>query len=230
MRKYLKILIGPAIALVIVLLLDLLWKQLNLPPEEELIPVIKNYFEHYGILVVFLASILESAFVIGIYAPGGLVIFLGVIFSIGSPTHAILTVLTVIVGFMIGFTIDYLLGKHGWYRLFLHFGLGKALDKTKARLEKYEKSTLWVGYHHPDLGSLIATTYGILRYSYRKFFTDIILPVATWCAFWGVLAYILGDAALELMGYKMLAFILLVWIIARFIEIKIVKRKEKSAV
>jgi membrane protein DedA with SNARE-associated domain len=225
MKKYLKVLIAPAIIFVVVLLLDLSWKKLNLPPEEQLIPIIKAYFDLYGIWVVFLASVVESAFVVGIYAPGGLVIFLGVIFSIGSPFHAMMVVASVIVGFIIGFSIDYLLGRYGWYKFFLHFGLGKALEKTKLKMEKFSMSTVWVGYHHPDVGSFIATTCGILQYSYLKFLKLTILPVTAWCAFWGVLAYVLGNKALELMGYKMLLVILGVWVIARLIETKLAEKK-----
>lgn len=228
MKKYLKILIAPALVLIAILLLDLLWKKLNLPPEEKLIPVIKSYFDSYGILVVFLASVVESAFVLGIYAPGGLVIFLGVMFSVGNPLHAILVVGSVILGFVIGFTIDYILGRYGWYKMFLHFGLDKALMKTRERVEKYGMSTAWVGYHHPDLGSLVATTYGILNYSYRRFLTLTLPPVVAWCAFWGVLAYVLGDNALQLIGYKMLLVILGVWIIARLIELKVSQKKNLS--
>jgi membrane protein DedA with SNARE-associated domain len=229
MKKYLKILIIPLSLLVFVLLLDLVWKKLNLPPEEELIPIIKTYFDAYGIWLVFAASVIESAFVLGVYAPGGLVIFLGVIFSIGSPMHAVAVVFSVILGFMIGFSFDYMLGKYGWYRFFLHFGLREALERTKVRVEKYGMSTAWLGYHHPDFGSFIATTYGILGYSYRKFFALSFPPVAAWCAFWGVLTYVLGDAALKLMSYKMLLVILGVWIIARIIEVRIAERKAARA-
>ena len=230
MKKYLKILITPAILLVIVLVLDLTWKQLNLPPEEELIPIIKTYFDLYGIWLVFTAAILESAFVIGVYAPGGLVIFLGVIFSIGSPLRAILVVSSVIVGFVIGFTFDYLLGKYGWYKALLHFGFGKGIEAAKTRIEKFGMSTAWLGYHHPDFGSFIATAYGILGYNYRRFITTSLPPIAAWCAFWGILAYVLGEQALKLLGYRMLLVILGVWIVARFIEVKLAERKELKGI
>ncbi len=228
MKKYLKILVIPFALLVFVLLLDLMWKKLNLPPEEELIPIIRSYFDIYGIWLVFLAAVIESALVLGVYAPGGLVIFLGVIFSIGSPVRAVMVVASVILGFMIGFSFDYILGKYGWYRFFMHFGMGKTIERTKVRVEKYGFSTAWIGYHHPDFGSFIATTCGILGYSYRRFLLLTFPPVAVWCVFWGVLAYVLGDEALKLMGYKTLVVILLVWIVARIVEVRLAERKAKK--
>ncbi len=225
MSKYGKLLIGPLCILGLILLIDFSWTLLNLPSEKELIPIIKTYFDSYGILIVFLAAIFESAFVLGVYAPGGLVIFLGVIFSIGNPWKAVFVVASVITGFLIGFTIDFYLGRYGWYKFLIHFGLQKTLDSTKEKIEKYGQSTAWVAYHHPDLGSLVATSYGILQFSYKKFMTISVLPVTLWCIFWGTLAYFLGEKALQIMGYKTLFIILGVWIIARIIEVKILEKK-----
>lgn len=225
MKEYLKILTAPILIALFVFVLGIFWKMLNLPPQEELIPIINNYFDKYGILLVFISAIIESGFVLGVYLPGGLVIFLGVIFSIGEPLQAILIVIAVIIGFMIGFSIDFFLGKYGWYKIFLHFGFEKALIKTRERLEKYNLSTVWFGYHHPDVGSLVSTTHGIMQYSFKKFILITLPPVIAWSIFWGTLAYILGNKVLGFIGYKTLLVILGVWIIARIVELKLEKTK-----
>jgi membrane protein DedA with SNARE-associated domain len=106
-------------------------------------------------------------------------------------------------------------------------GFAKSLEKTKDRIQKYGLSIPWVGYHDPNLGSLVATAYGILGFTYKRFFTLTILPVICWCSLWGILAYILGMNALKLMGYEALIVIICIWIIARFIEIKIEERRSK---
>lgn len=227
MKKYLKILIAPLCILALIILTGLMWKLFNFPSQKELIPIIKNYFDTYGIWLVLIAAIVESGFVLGIYAPGGLVIFLGVIFSIGDPLRAIFVVATVILGFIIGFTVDFFLGRYGWYKFLIHFGLEKALLKVKERVEKYNISTAWLGYHHPDVGSLIATTYGILQYSYKKFLLITLPAVIAWSALWGFIAYIFGDKVLTMMGYKMLFIILGVWIVVRIVEVRMKERRIK---
>lgn len=224
--KYLKLLLAPLCILLFFVAVGFLWKLFNFPSEEQLIPIIKSYFDTYGILLVFIASILESAFVLGVYAPGGLVIFLGVIFSAGDPYRAGIIVLSVILGFLVGFTFDFYVGKFGWYRFLSHFGFGKTLEKTKQRIQKYGLSIPWLLYHNPDTGSFVATAYGILKFSYKKFLSISIFPIIFWCIFWGVLAYVLGMDALKIMGYKTLVVILLVWIIARIIETKIGEMKD----
>jgi membrane protein DedA with SNARE-associated domain len=226
MKKYISILKGPLIILALVTFISLGWNIFDLPPEGELIPMIKNVFDVYRVPIVFVSAIIESAFVVGLYAPGGLVIFLGVIFSVGDPLRALLVVMSVIIGFMIGFTIDFYLGRYGWYTLFTHFGLRGAIQKTKERIANYGLSVPWVGYHHPDLGSLIATCYGILQYTYKRFVLLSFAPVAAWCIFWGTLAYILGEHALEIMSYKSLLIVLGIWILIRIIEIRMSERKK----
>lgn len=224
MKKYLKIIIAPVVIISFLFLLDFIFKLFNLPSGKDLIPIIKVNFELYGIWLVFISAILESAFVIGVYAPGSLVIFLGVIFSIGNPVQASMVVLSVAVGFLIGFSIDFFLGKYGWYKFLLHFGFEKMILKTKEKIEKYGISTAWIAYHHPDFGSFVATTYGILQYSYRKFIFITLPPVVVWCTFWGIISYTLGDQVLKLIGYKILLIIFVVWVIVRIIETKISER------
>jgi membrane protein DedA with SNARE-associated domain len=225
MKKYLNTVKIPLIVLSCFLLIGLTWKLFNFPSQQELIPIIKFYFDTYGIILVFIAAILESAFIIGMYAPGGTIIFLGVILSGGNPYQAILVVLSVIAGFLIGFTIDFYIGKFGWYRLFLRFGFESALEKTKAKIQKYGLSVPWIGYHNPDLGSFLATSYGILRFSYKRFLLITVFPVIAWCIFWGVIAYLLGMEAFKVIGYKMLFVIIGIWIIARIVEVKLNERK-----
>lgn len=216
--KYLKLLVLPFCVLFAFLIIGSLWKLLNLPPQEELIPIIRTFFDTYGIALVFLSAVLESAFVVGFYAPGGLVIFLGVIFSAGNPVHAALVVLSVIAGFIVGFTIDFFIGRFGWYKIFLHLGFRNALEQAKRKVSTYQISTPWIAYHNPDIGSFVATAYGILGFSYREFLAKSILPIAAWCIFWGIIASWLGMYALQIMGYKTLVVIVAVWSIARIIE------------
>lgn len=217
-KKYLRLAVAPLSVLALFSLIGLAWKILNLPSESEMVSVIRSYFDTYGILLVFVSSIVESAFIVGVYAPGGLVIFLGVILSGGDPLRALMTVASVVLGFLIGFSLDFYIGRIGWYRFLLHFGFGRVLETTKVRMRKYGLSVPWLGYHNPDTGSVVATAYGILGLSYRDFLKKSVAPIVAWCAFWGLIAYFLGMSALEIMGYKALVVIVGVWIAARIIE------------
>ena len=228
MQKYFNLIKGPIILLFIFLVIGFSWKFLGFPSDKELMPVIKTYFDQYGIILVFISAIIESGFLFGIYAPGGLIIFLGVIFSVGDPVKAALVVTSVIVGFIVGYTIDFLLGKHGWYKILSKYGLNKSIEKTKERIQKYGLSTAWIAYHEPNLGSFVATAYGILGYTYKKFILITIPAVIFWCVFWGSIAYNLGEKALEILVYKAILVVVGIWIIIRIIEMKLEENKQKS--
>ena len=223
-NKYIKALIIPFVLLCFILSVGLLWNVLGLPDKDAFILIIKKYFETYGVWLVLLAAIAESALVLGAYAPGSMVIFLGVILSVGNPPLAVAVVTATAFGFMIGFSFDYMLGRYGWYKLFMHLGFEKSLIKTKNRLEKYKYSMPWIGYSNPDLGSLVATSYGILGFTYFKFIKVSLLPNIIWCMFWGIAVYMLGDNALSVMGYKAALIFIAVLAIARVVEVKYIEK------
>ena len=81
----------------------------------------------YGVWLVLVAAIAESALVVGAYAPGSMVIFLGVILSVGNIPLTVAVVTVTAIGFMVGFSLDYMLGRYGWYKLFMHLGFEKSL-------------------------------------------------------------------------------------------------------
>ena len=221
MKKYLEILIAPIVYLLFALCISYTWQLFNFPAPTAFLPVMKEYFDRYGILIVFTASLIESAFVVGSWVPGSIVIFMGVVFSTGNPSQAIAIVLSVILGFIIGFTVDFYIGRYGWYKLILHFGFAKGIENTKQRIQKYGMSIPWVAYHSPDLGSFVATSYGILGYTYKKFLALSVPPIFFWCTFWGTVTYLLGEKALSVLGWNALIIILAVWIVARIVEVRL---------
>lgn len=180
--------------------LMLLWKLLKLLPEAQLIEVVRGYFSHYGLITVFVAALIESMLLIGVYLPGGLVIFLGVILSAGNPRQAIFSVLMTIAGFAIGYTVNYFLGKYGWYKLLVKFGLSSSLETAKVQFEKHGYVAVFMSYWQPNLGACISTAAGILKAPFRRFVIVSIIATILWSVFWGALAYFLGVKVLDYLG------------------------------
>lgn len=192
----------------------LLWNLFNLPSEDELISLARNYFQHYGVVTVFFAAIIEGALFAGWYAPGGLVIFLGVIFS-RSPQQAVASVVATILGFTIAYTLNFFIGKYGWYKALFRLGVRKPLEKANTSFEKYGFRAIYLSYWEPNLASLISTTAGIAKVSFRKFFIASGVATVFWGIFWGSITYIFGQKILNYLGLVFLAAMLgwIVWII-----------------
>ncbi|HRH25243.1 MAG TPA: VTT domain-containing protein [Candidatus Paceibacterota bacterium] len=197
MLKKLKL---PILIILIFIAIIGLWKVLGLPSEEVLIEKTREYFFKYGLITVFIASILESMLLVGWYLPGGLIIFLGVILSAGNPVLATLSVLCTILGFSIGYTFNYFLGYYGWHKLFIKFGLAGSLEKAKENFQKYGFKAIYASYWQPNLGALISTSAGTLRAPKNKFIFVSTTATIVWSAFWGLCAYFIGEKILSYLG------------------------------
>ncbi len=205
----------PILIITIFTILILLWNLFDLPSEEVLIGMIKSYFSKYGVVTVLLASIIEGMLLVGWYLPGGLVIFLGVILSAGDPYRAALSVVATIVGFSIAYTFNYFLGKHGWYKVLIVFGLKGSLEKAEIQFSKHGYKTMFLSYWQPNLAALISTGAGILKAPFEKFFFYSTIATVLWSSFWGIIAYILGQKVLSYLGIVFFGIMIgwILWII-----------------
>jgi membrane-associated protein len=217
MRYYLKLLSLPLLFLVLYSSLFIVWKIFNLPPAEELARVVKNWFDVYGLPVVFLSSILEGVLVFGSYFPGVFVIFIGVILA-ESVGEAIVVVITVSIGLLIAHIFNYALGRYGWYKLLVKFGMKSAVEKAQERLSKRGPIAIFLSYWLPSIGALTDTAAGIIHLPFRVFVTYSIISVLFWDTIVGVVVYILGDRALAIAspgatGSVVVYSIIAIWIV-----------------
>lgn len=176
----------------------LILKLFNLPDEEKIIKMVTDFINQYGLIVVFISAVLEGLLLIGNYFPGGAVIFLGVISASGNIPRAIIVVLVVCLSFFIAYTINYFLGKYGWYKLFVKFGLQSTLDSMSQKLSKHVFSAILSSYWLPNLAAVCATTAGIMRVPLRRFIIQSTIGLVAWNFFWGIFVYITGDALLKM--------------------------------
>jgi membrane protein DedA with SNARE-associated domain len=125
-------------------------------------------------------------------------------------------ILCAVVGLVMGYSVNYFLGKHGFYHLLHRMGLGKGLSVAEHNLVRHYKKTLFISYIHPGSGALISTAAGVLKISFRKFLLFTILSQTFWAILWGSLAYMIGLPLVELFlnyfGYTAVLLIV-IWII-----------------
>lgn len=211
-KEVLKLLTIPLILLGIYLSMYVVWKLLNLPTDDQMLVIVREWFSKYGLWIVFISALIEGFLLLGQYFPGGFIIFLGVISAGKNIPRAIEVVSVVSVAFFIAYTLNYLVGKYGWYKLLIKFGLKKSLDNSQEKLVKQGLNTIFFSYWEPNLASLTATAAGILQVSLKKFSLYSAIGIIIWNIFWGTLVYILGESALKIAGLKYVLIIFGVWI------------------
>lgn len=214
----------PFLALAIFSSLFIIWRLLSLPSQDQMIIVIHNYFDLYGLPVIFISAVIEGLLLAGWYYPGSVVIFLGVLFAGHNIFEVIITVLVVTLGLLVAYVINYSLGRYGWYKLLVKFGLQDSLERAQENIERRGVRAIFASYWQPNFASLAATAAGILKMPFGKFLIFSIIATCLWDTFCGTIVYFFGEQVLSFIGIWFILFFFTAWIIY---EIVIWKRYAK---
>ncbi len=210
-KDVLALLILPIIVVGTYLVIYIIWQMFNLPTNEAAANLVMEKFSQYGLWLVFVGALIEGFFILGQYFPGGAIIFLGVI-SAGKDIPRVAAVVGVVfLAFAISYTLNYFLGKYGWYKLLLKFGWGSSLATAQKKLIKQDTAAIFFSYWDPNLASLTATAAGILRIPLKRFEIISLIYIAFWNIFWGIFVYQLGQNAFKIMGLKYVLTIFVIW-------------------
>jgi membrane protein DedA with SNARE-associated domain len=187
-------------------------------------------FGRHGYRLVFVAALLEGFLIIGNWFPGGVVIFLGVVSAGQDIRRVVIVVSLVCVAFFVSYFLNYLMGKYGWYKVFVGLKLKKSLDRARKRLEKHAFDAIILSYWEPNIASVTATAAGVLFLPLKKFLPYSLFEIVMWNTVWGVTVHLLGERALKLTGKKYIVGALLIWcLIIITKELLGPKRPETSA-
>lgn len=209
--------IGIALLLIFYLTF-LLFVRERIPDAETLLSLISELYKNYGYYIIFFGALFEATFIISLYLPGATVVLLGAALSRTGAIQFPIALSLAILGFVMGYTINYVLGKYGWYRLLGRLGLKKGIEIAKTSLENNESKTILLGYFHPSSASFITTAAGVLRIPFKKFFLLSFLSQVFWSLLWGSLAYIFGLVLVEFfMKYFgfVVAGVVVVWFLSK---------------
>ena len=220
-----RLLVVPLTIICSYLLLALFEHILNFSSRDMFLGFLMRQFDRHGYWLVFVAALIEGFFIIGNWFPGGVVIFLGVISAGNDIKRVIIVVSLVCLAFFISYYLNYLVGKYGWYKLFVSLKLKESLDRAQKRLQKQAFNAIILSYWEPNIASVTATAAGILFLPLKKFLPYSAFAIVMWNTAWGVLVHTLGERALKLTGKKYIIGALLIWIAVILIK-EIVKSKK----
>lgn len=224
-NDFLKLVSIPLLLLAAYFLMYFIWQIFNLPESDDLIVIVKSWFQDYGLWIVFVSALIEGVLLFGNYFPGGIVIFLGVISADGDVERTVWVVFLVCLALFFAYLINYMLGKYGWYKLLIKFGMKESIEKQKEKLGKHQFSAIMGSYWFPNLASITSTAAGILKLPIKKFLFHSAIGVLIWNTFWGILVASLGEKALDMISLKLALLILGIWIAVILIK----NRLERNA-
>lgn len=191
------------------------------PDSEAFIESIKDFYGTYGYPLVFFGALFEATFLIGLYLPGATVVLLGAALSRTGVLEFPLVFILGTFGLCTGYSINYFLGRYGWYHILGQVGLKKGVELAKDRLTKHGDKAIFLGFIHPSSASLLSTAAGITRMPLKRFLSLSFTVQLFWSGFWGGLAYHFGFPLVEFL-LKYFIFVLLgvgaVWIISKLLK------------
>lgn len=190
----------------------------NISDISQVITAAEDVYGVYGYYLIFLGAFIEGTFLIGFYIPGSLIVFLGVSLARLGITSFPLVILFGTLGFTTGYSLNYLLGRYGWYKLIEGVGFEEQIKRTKAKIHSnYDKALFW-GYIMPSTGAMLSTVSGILHIPFKKFLIRTLLIQTFWSLVLGGLAYTFGMSFIHmfLVYFGLIALVgILIYIISK---------------
>lgn len=217
-HEFIKFASVPLILLGILVVILFLYQFFDLPTYTEITTYAKEQLYLHGYWVVFIGALAEGILFFNWYIPGSVVVVMGGVFAQEIGLNIFNVVALIIFGFWLTTLFNYALGRYGWYRLLLKFGLRDAIEKTKKRVERHGLKIIFGTYFHPNVGALTATSAGILQLSFSRFVYYSTMALIAWNALWGAVAYYAGPPIVKYINYKNLILVLVVWLIIMFFQ------------
>lgn len=143
------------------LLFSLLWQPLGLPSIPVMVAHVQAWFQVYGLPTILVTGFIEALFMVGMYLPGSLAIFTGILVYAQQPIMLGVITLLCWVAFMAAMVVNYALGHYGFYRLFNYLGAQLVINQMSSFLTRYGKVTFFVAAIHPNYLSAVVVCAGI---------------------------------------------------------------------
>lgn len=217
----------PVSIAILLALFVLTYRLIGGPSPDELIELAFEILKSPALVVA--AAFLEGLLVVNLYFPGSLIILVGMTQVAGRFGEAVALVLCVCTGFQLASTLNYLIGRHGWYRFFERVGSRRAMERAGWLLQRHGGKLLILAQIHPNLGAFVATNCGIANFSFVTFFVLAAVGTFAWSAAWGALFYHIPVPAKAVAGDLRIVFAALaVWAVAAILSQRVERRREQE--
>jgi membrane protein DedA with SNARE-associated domain len=183
-----------------------------IPGPDKIVEFLRHLYTQYGYIVVLIAAILEGLIVVNSYAPGSTAILLGVVFARQSNLSVPGIIALAVVGFLISYSVNYLLGRYA-LKNFLHkAGYSDQIKGVANALERKGPWYILSSYFHPNMAAIVSTGAGVAHMPFPIFFISSAIALIFWDSLWGVAAYHLGESALKLSESPWAYLVIMFWV------------------
>lgn len=208
-------LIAPVV-LILVYIAVFIFIRGSVPTSEEIVAHFASIYQRYGYEVIFLGAALEALVLINFAVPGSIAVGLGAVFARSGEVDLTSVVLVATLGATLGYIVDYLLGYFGFGKVVKKLGYFNVFQSVKAQIETSGVRTFILGFVHPNIGSLVSLTAGVIKMRFLSFITLSFLATVAWVSFWALIIFALGDVFLLILTrytFVLLLMVISIWLL-----------------
>jgi membrane-associated protein len=166
-----------------------------------LINLLRDLYDQYGYLIVFLGALGENTAVLGLVMPGGTLALLGAFYARQGTLNLAWVIFFAWIGTVLGYHADYLLGRFALAKIMARWGnsplglrlrLAGRLRLTHRMIARYGGRAILVSHVVGHIRSFVALSAGATHMPYRRFLTFEMLAALVWNIGFSVLGYLAG--------------------------------------
>lgn len=208
-----KLAIIPILIFLSLLVFIIIYQFLGLPSSTALVELARKYLDLYGYPIAFAAAFVEAIPPVNFYFPGSVVIVVSVSHSRTGVLNPFGVLGLIELAFVICYSLNYFIGRFGFYWFLVRCGLGPAIERSKQKISKRGMLWLLISCWHPNFGAIASVASGILSIPFRRFLINIVLAVIVWNGIFGLIAYFGSDNIMKLLDLKWLLLLVAIWLI-----------------
>jgi membrane protein DedA with SNARE-associated domain len=195
------------------------------------IELLGGFYHRYGYLTVFLGTLGENTVLLGVLLPGNLLALLGAAYARLGTLNLGLVISLASLGTILGYHIDYLLGRFvlvriasGWStgRLDRRLRLAGRLRLARRLIAKHGGKAILMSHLIGQLRSFTALSAGMTRMKYHRFLGYELVAATLWNTSFCLLGYFLAaeidrlQMLIERVGGVVLGILVLLFLAWRF--------------
>jgi len=210
----------PLSALIFYFIAFTLWTVGIIPPPIEIVTLLENLYDQYGLTGLAVATLLEGIVYLGLYFPGSFIIALAIFFSDGSFSSLFLISLVVTISLMVTSFVNYFLGRHVMFR---HKGNEQLIKKHGKVSKGFLLSML-----HPNLLAFYFFNAGLEKHKPWKILLVPIIMLPYGLFFAWILSTFKTVLRSKLENPYIMLVLILIWITVAFIVGHLSKKRRRE--
>ncbi|HKT37904.1 MAG TPA: DedA family protein, partial [Ktedonobacterales bacterium] len=168
---------------------------------EHLLDLLRDLYDQYGYLIVFLGAFGENTALLGLALPGGTLALLGAFYARQGTLNLVWVIFFAWMGTVLGYHVDYLLGRFALGKIMLRWGdsrlgrrmrLAGRLRLGRRLLTKYGGRAILLSHIVGHIRSFVALSAGATRMSYRRFLSFELVAALLWNTAFCLIGYLAG--------------------------------------